>query len=55
MITISLSTQEWLFLPKILAQIAAVSPDFKKQGFLAVVFLIGNKADSWKKLLKNLN
>jgi hypothetical protein len=36
------------------SQIAAASPDLKKQGFFSRSFLIENKANSWKKLLKKL-
>ncbi|WP_163395920.1 hypothetical protein [Flavobacterium limi] len=34
-----------------LAQMEAVSPALEKQGFFAVVFVSGNIADSWNKLL----
>jgi hypothetical protein len=37
-----------LLITNTLAQIAAASPALEKQGFLALVFISGNTAESWK-------
>ncbi|MFE3869320.1 hypothetical protein ACFX5E_14745 [Flavobacterium sp. LS2P90] len=40
--------KRYVFNTNALALIVAASPDLEKQGFLAVVFIIGNTADSRK-------
>ena len=43
------------FIPESLALMGTASPDLEKQGFFAVVFIIGNIVDSRIKLQKNNN